>query len=341
MAVLTEKENFMRLFKGEIPEWIPRYTLGNVRGLEDFAPAVGGVGPSLINQHRKAGGGKDIWGVEYITSHEAAGGLLPKTWDFLLEDVTKWRDVIKAPSLDDVDWEMMCKKDLEESGVDRSKTALSMIAGTGYFQQLMAFMGFTEGLCALFDEPEECKALFDYLSDFYCSVIEHTIDYYKPDLFNIVDDTAAWGNPFVSLEMFREFFLPLYDREAKFARDRGIPILYHNCGKCEAFIDDMVGIGIDSWNPAQLCNDLDAVQAKYGNKLVLCGCWDPMKIVDPKLTDEDIYEYLLKIANDRAKNGGFAFLATILIPDDNDSRMLHVNDVVNRAIIEIGHDFYK
>lgn len=341
MAVLTEKENFMRMFKGEIPEWIPRYTLGPVRGLEGVAPAVGVVAPEMLSAHRRRGGGKDIWGVEYITSKEAAGGLLPKTWDFILDDVTKWRDVIKAPSLDDIDWEMACKKDLEACGVDRSKTALASMAASGYFQTLMAFMGFTEGLCALYDEPEACHELFDYLSDFYCTIIENTIDYYKPDLFNIVDDTAAWGNPFVSLEMFREYFLPLYDREAKFARDRGIPICYHNCGKCEIFIDDMVKIGVDSWNPAQICNDLDAIQEKYGNKLMLCGCWDPVKITDPKLTDEDIYDYLQKIANDRAKNGGFCFLATILIPDEDDSRMLHVNDVVNKAIYEIGHNFYK
>ena len=341
MAVLTEKENFMRMFKGEIPEWIPRYTLGPVRGLEDVAPAVGVVAPEMLSAHRRRGGGKDIWGVEYITSKEAAGGLLPKTWDFILDDVTKWRDVIKAPSLDDIDWEMACKKDLEACGVDRSKTALASMAASGYFQTLMAFMGFTEGLCALYDEPEACHELFDYLSDFYCTIIENTIDYYKPDVFNIVDDTAAWGNPFVSLEMFREYFLPLYDREAKFARDRGIPICYHKCGKCEIFIPDMVQIGVQSWNPAQICNDLDAVQEKYGNKLMLCGCWDPVKITDPKLTDEDIYDYLQKIANDRAKNGGFCFLATILIPDEDDSRMLHVNDVVNKAIYEIGHNFYK
>lgn len=339
MAVLTEKENFMKLFQGEVPEWIPRYTLGPVIGL-DTPPACGIVGPGFLNEYRMKGGGKDIWGVEYITSKEAAGGLLPKTWDFLLDDITKWRDVIKAPDLSDIDWEQMCKQDLVNCRVDRTQTALEMNAGTGYFQQLMAFMGFTEGLCALFDEPEECMELFQYLSDFYCTVIEKTIDYYQPDIFSVVDDTAAWGNPFVSLEMFREFFLPLYDREINYARERGIPVQYHNCGKCEIFMDDMVKIGVNSWNPAQLCNDLDAIQEKYGNSLILCGCWDPVKITEP-LSDQEIYDYLLWIASSRAKNGGFAFLATILLPEGGDERMLHVNDVVNKAIVDIGHSFYK
>ncbi len=339
-AHLTEKENYLRMYKGEIPEWIPRMTLGPVRGL-NTPPCTGGVGPMWLSEHRRKGGGTDIWGVEYITSKEAAGGLIPKTWDFLLDDVTKWHDVIKAPSLEGFDWEMLCKKDLEMCQVDRTQTALSMGAGNGYFQSLMAFMGFTEGLCALFEEPEECKALIEYLNDFYCTIIENTIDYYKPDVFSMGDDTAAWNNPFVGLDMYREFFLPAYDREANFARDRGLPITFHNCGKCEIFVDDMFEMGVRSWNPAQICNDLDAVQAKYGNELMLCGCWDPLKITDPKLTDEDIYQYLLGIANDRAKNGGFCFMATILIPDETDQRMLHVNDVVNKAMVEIGHNFYK
>ena len=72
------------------------------------------------------------------------------------------------------------------------------------------------------------------------------------------------------------------------------------------------------------------------------GCWDTMNVVDPKLSDQDIYDYFQSIADKRAKNGGFAFLVTILLPDgDKDPRMLHVNDVVNKALAEIGHNFYK
>ena len=340
MANLTEKENLLRMFRGEMPEWIPRYTIGPQRNAK-ATPAVGGVGPLFLNQHRINGGGKDIWGVEYITSREAAGGLLPKTWDFLLDDITKWHDVIKAPSLEGFDWERLCREDLERCGVDRTKTALEMNVGTGYFQPLMAFMGFTEGLCALIEEPEECQALFEYLSDFYCTVIENTIDYYKPDIFDLADDTAAWGAPFVSHQMFKDFFVPMYKREIDYAKERGIPVMYHNCGKCETFIDDMVDIGINGWNPAQVCNDLDAIQAKYGRDLMLCGCWDALKVVGEGLSDQDIYDYLESVANARAKNGGFCFLATILIPDENDTRMLHVNDVVSDAIIDIGHKFYK
>ena len=175
MAHLTEKENYLMCLRGEQPEWIPHVSMD---------PAIpgpsAGVGPSITARKVDADGRMwDIWGVELITSKEAAGGMIPKTWDFLLDDVTKWRDVIKAPDLTGVDWEQMAKHDLEKAAkfIDRENQAVTYGASSGFFQNLMAFMGFTEGLCALFEEPEECEALFDYICDFQVEVIKNSIDY--------------------------------------------------------------------------------------------------------------------------------------------------------------------
>ena len=152
MAKLTEKENYLMCLRGEQPEWIPHISMD---------PAIpgpsAGVSPSVIGRKFDAEGRMwDIWGVELITSKEAAGGRIPKTWDFLLDDITKWHDVIKAPSLEGIDWEAMAKKDLEMFKPDRENQIVTYATGgSGLFQALMAFMGFTEGLCALFEEPEE------------------------------------------------------------------------------------------------------------------------------------------------------------------------------------------
>ena len=40
------------------------------------------------------------------------------------------------------------------------------------FQQLIAFMGFTEGLIAMHEEPEAVKELLHYMADFYVPIIE-------------------------------------------------------------------------------------------------------------------------------------------------------------------------
>ena len=287
MAKLTEKENYLMCLRGEQPEWIPHIAMD-----QGTPGPSAGTGPSIMGMKVEPDGRMfDMWGVELITSKEAAGGRIPKTWDFILDDITKWHDVIKAPSLEGIDWEQMAKKDLEMFKVDReNKVVVYMTGGTGIFQALMAFMGFTEGLCALSEEPEECEALFDYFTDFYCKVMENCIDYYKPDAIQLTDDTAAWGNPFVSLPMFQRYFVPRYSRFTQFAKDRGLFVTYHNCGKCESFMDDMVNIvGVKVWDPAQDCNDLVAIKKKFGNKLVLTGCINSSQTFEkPNITEEEV-----------------------------------------------------
>ena len=146
MAQLTERENYLMCLRGQQPEWIPHMGMG---GPKRISP-TGMASPSFLMKHMMPNSDHiDIWGVEYVTSPEAAGAYLPKTWDFILDDITKWHDVIKAPDLSGIDWEQMAKKDLERFKPDRVNQAISYGAGgVGFFQHLMSFMGFTEGLCA-------------------------------------------------------------------------------------------------------------------------------------------------------------------------------------------------
>ena len=335
--MLTPKENYLRVLHGEIPEWIPMYTFGKMPG-DTVEPPTQLIEPAIIIEHRINGGGKDHWGVEYVPTYETGGALLPKPNDFILDDITKWRDVIKAPSLDNVDWEAMAKKQL--ATVDRSQTAVAFGLHVGYFQNLMAFMGFTEGMMAMYEEPEEVSALMEYMCDFYCAVAEKCIDYYKPDIFTMMDDTAAWANPFISLDMYREFLKPVYDRQAKFGRDRGLPITFHNCGKCEIFVDDMVDFGVTAWDPAQTCNDLHAVQEKYGRKLVIMGAWDGRgRLLEPDVTDEEIRESAKKSIDTYGKNGGYVFLGNFLGPVD-DMEVKRKNKVLHDFVAEYGMHYY-
>jgi hypothetical protein len=337
--LLTPKENYLKVLHGEIPEWIPQYTFGKMPG-DTKEPPTALLEPPILIEHRLNGGGKDHWGVEYVPTYETGGALLPKPNDFILDDITKWRDVIKAPDLDGIDWEDMAKKHIEMMKIDRNQTAIAFGLHMGYFQNLMAFMGFTEGLMAMFEEPEEVEALFDYMCTFYCKVAEKVIDYYKPDIFTMMDDTAAWANPFISLDTYRELLVPVYDRQAKFGRDRGLPITFHNCGKCESFVDDMVKFGVTAWDPAQTCNDLLGIKEKYGNKLVLMGCWDGRgRLLEDDVTDEEICESAKQSIDTYAQGGGYVFLGNFLGPVD-DEEVRRKNKVLHDFVDQYGMHYY-
>lgn len=340
---MTTKENYLACLRGEQPEWVPVYGFGPRKGKEDQCATVM-VEPLNLCEFRFKGGGLDPWGVNYVPSYEAGNALLPEPGNFILDDITKWRDVIKAPSLEGIDWEAMGKKMLEgvaRMGVNPEETAIALNLHVGYFQNLMAFMGFTEGLCAMMEEPEEVYALFDYMCDFYTEITRQIWPYVKPDVLCMMDDTATWRAPFISDEMFHDLVLPFHDRQAKFGRDAGVPITFHNCGKAEGFMDMLRGIGVNAWHPAQTCNDLKAVKEKYGNSLVLFGCWDARgELLNPNITEEELRQSVRDTMDAYAPGGGFCWSGSYLGALD-DKEVQRKNDILYDEVYSYGAKFYK
>ena len=340
--MLNQKENYLRLLRGEQPEYVPAYSMGQMPGMEKPATNIIFEPPVLVPHRQQFGvAGKDIFGVNYIPTYETGNALLPEPNNFILKDIRQWRDVIKAPDFSGVDWEDLVKKHIEKSGIDRTQTTMSLNLHFGYFQHLMSFMGFTEGLLAMSEEPDECMELFEYLADFFIGVGEKVIDLYKPDTLCFMDDTAAWGASFVSPAMYKEMLVPYHDRWAKMGRDRGLPMTMHNCGKCECILDYLVEMGIRLWEPAQSCNDLVAVKAKYGNKLAIAGGWDARgRLLEPDVTDEEIIAAVEKVFYSLAPGGGFAFMGGFLGPI-GDEEAKRKSGVVRAAAERLSVSVYK
>jgi hypothetical protein len=339
---LTPKENYLRLLHGEIPEWIPSYSYyGPFAGVPEMPPNAGFMGPSFMNGDRGMGGGKDVFGVEWVPTKETGGMALPKPGAYILDDIRKWRDIIKVPSLSGINWEEVIKKDLEAMPVNRQESTRNMMTHLGFFQTLCSFMGFNEGMMAMYEEPEEVKALFEYLSDFYLKLEENMIDILKPDVLQLADDTAAEKFPFISREMYHDFLIPLYDKAARFGRERNIPVGMHNCGHAEVYFDDLVKIGIVAWDPVQLSNDIKNVQAKFGRHLVILGGWEGRgRLLDPDVTDEEIRQSVRTALDSYGQNGGFIFAGSFMGPA-GDPVTDHKNEVIQTEAYIYGHTFYK
>ena len=337
---MTEKENLLRTLNGQVPEWVPRFGMLQINTDNEHPPSSMGVMLPIIGRKPLPDGGfVDIFGVEYEPTESTGGQSLPKPGDFILDDITKWRDVIKVPSLEGIDWEAMAKKATEH--INRDETAVSFGCGGEYFQLLMNFMGFSEGLCALSEDPDEVLALIDYLATFYETITKNVIDYIKPDIYNIADDNATALNPFISREMYQKIFKPYQASACKLAIERGLPINMHNCGRCEDFIDDWFDFNVSCWNPAQVSNDLVGIKKKYGNKLVLNGCWDSQGPAGwAGASEEFIRSEVRRVIDTYAVDGGFCFWASVYGPSDDQEakdRAGWITDEYNKY----GRTFYK
>lgn len=339
----TPKQNFLDMAKGVVPDYIMQYEFFPREGAK-HAPPICLVIPSIANDWRRKEEKVDLFGVKWVSVPDASGALLPEPGNFLLKDIRQWRDVVKFPDLSGIDWETMARKDLEACqamGFDFDQSAKEITLHVGYFQTLMALMGFTEGLIALYEEPEECKALLSAVCDFWCEVYDRCFDYYEPDLFGQSDDIAAWKGPFVSLEMYREIFKPLYEREARFGMERGLPGEFHNCGRCETLIDDWADFGIRYWNPAQTCNDLDDIKRRHADDLVIIGGWDYRgELCSPDVSENYFKQTIIDCYDRLAPGGGFVSM-TGVSGDPNDENVKRKNRWCREVAESYGEYYYR
>lgn len=324
--MLTNKENYMRLMRREMPEQIPRSVFNMVC-------------PSVLRKDRTDKGGFDCFGVEYVTSPDTMNGAIPKPGKFMITDIRKWRDIAKLPDLSGVDWEDMAKKDLAK--VDPNKAPIMSDAITGFFQGLINFMGFTEGLCACYEEPEEVKAMMEWFLDFYIDVAKKVIKFYKPDMLWMPDDICTERSPFVSPEMFRELFKPYWKRYVEVFLDAGLPAQLHCCGQCMPIVDDFVDCGFTAWDPAQQSNDLVAVKKKHGRNLAIIGGFEARGFAaNPDTTEEEVRAYVRKVIDELAPGGGFAFSGMVM-PTPGDDSWKDRNRWINEEFESYGKDYYK
>ena len=323
---MNPKENYLTMLRGEIPEYIPSFFEERAgRFTEDLlTPQAAPNGPIVTSL-----------GVTYVGSPELNNGAMPKPGVVILEDITKWRDVIKAPDLSGFDWEKYYTDKIKN--IDRSNHYIP-VTGGDYFLTLVSFMGFENALLSLYEEPEEVMALLTYVSEFYLTVFKKQIQYVKPDTMTLMDDDAGLRNPFFSVDMYREFFKPFHKLHCDIANENGILIERHDCGKSGCFAADWVEMGVRSWNPAQTTNDLKAIKKQFVGKLAICGGWDSAEHANR--SEEELRQDLIDYVDTFAPGGGFTYFA-MGGGKPGTPEAKRRSEIVKDVYDNYAHDYYK
>ena len=272
---ITPRENLMRAFHHEKPMWMPNLYADSqicaAKSSRDMAPT-------------KAAAGVDWFGTNYIFSPEVginmpAGGVF--------DDVTEWREKVKWPDLDAIDW----SHDADGFVRDERK-ALYMRFSNGIFERLHAFEPFEQALMDLLLEPEECRDLFERLADYKISLFNHIRDVFPLDYLVAADDYGTALAPFFSTEVYEELLLEPTRRFVQAVQARGTKFFAHCCGKVEVFVpyfaDDLKVDGIE----IQDINDLPKIVHTYGDRLLIEVKPDPKVVYDDEMTDEQLIDHI-------------------------------------------------
>lgn len=258
----TERENALVAINHGKPDWTP-----------NFFDAYSPMGSSLLNDQGEFGkGGRDMFGSMWLVTADTGYQTIHSPHEHILDDISKWRDIIKFPDIESMDWVNGSKLDL--SRVDRDTKLVCMFTLTGNFNRLEAFMGTCEAMMAMYDEPDEVNALFTAYTDFKIKVIDKYAEFYQPDIYVNGDDVATSTGLFFNPEIYRSLIWPHEKRLAQAALAEGMIVEHHVCGKVDEIIPDIIATGANIWQTAQHINDLVGIQEKYGDKICIHGGWD-------------------------------------------------------------------
>lgn len=293
--MITEKENYLMTMRGQQPEWVPYYR-----------DACDWVMPFILLDHVRNQTMVDYFSVPW-TINEA--GPIADTRVQVMENVCDWKKYVHLPDLDSVDGEAIAKIDMADHTPEKAVASLCMVTiGGNFFIPLMNMMGFENGLCAFYEEPEAVKEFFEYLCDYEEKLVDWQVKYYNPDVMIIADDFCAAGGPMISMDTYNEFLRPLYKRLIDRIHSHGRICEFHMCGKGEKFIEDLVSLGVTAWEPAQPLNDLKALKEKYGNKLVFNGVWfTGSKAGLPGASEDVVRQSARDVIDQFAPGGGLVF----------------------------------
>jgi hypothetical protein len=264
--MLTIRQNLLETIHGGNPDrFVDQF---------EFIPLIMGVHPVGRAFPGPQPGGETVngWG---ITNRWVVGqpGSFPVHDEAhkVLKDISKWKGIVKAPSLDFPEdaWEPGIKA---AEAVNRKEVFACPMVAPGVFEQFHHLQGIDTALANLFEEPEYSHELIDYLTEYEMRFAEDICKRIKPDAIFHHDDWGSQDSTFMSPAMFDEFFLPAYKQIYGYYKSHGVELIVHHSDSYAAtLVPEMIEVGIDIFQGCNTQNNVPELVKKYGGKISFMG----------------------------------------------------------------------
>lgn len=272
--MLTLKENMLRVYQHKTPEYLPFYD--DIQRIRTKEPGFRSV---LYNEPSPGSGLEIDWFGQGWKFEPMVHAYNPDATNYIVKDISHWRDYVTIPDVDAIDWESMFRRD----NIQRDPNRLLMVKdGTGLWERAFAMVPIIDLLCGLLEEPEACADLFRTVADHKIKLHNRYIHYYHPDVLCMHDDYGHGQGLFMSPDTWRELIKPQLQRVIDNITSQGVMYEHHCCGYMAPLAEEIADMGASSWNMVHICNDVPACQKKFGHRLAFVG-----GIFDGQFFDKD------------------------------------------------------
>lgn len=283
--MLTKRQNLMETIKGGNPDrFVNQYEFLEII-MEAPLRTRPKPGDIITNE----------WGMTYSWPKDQLGPFpLHDDEHRVLKDVTKWKEIVKAPSVKFSD-ERWAPAIQHAKAVDREDQFVTVFFASGTFEMTHNLMGMEDAMMMLYEEPECMHELIEYLTDYEISYAKEIIERIQPDALFHHDDWGGQIASFLSPDMFKEFYLEPYKRAYKFWKDNGIELIVHHSDSYAAnLVPFMIEMGIDIWQGVMTTNNTPELIKEYGGRISFMGELDSGPLDHNNWSAEEIAKHVEK-----------------------------------------------
>ncbi len=174
-----------------------------------------------------------------------------------------------------------------------------------FFRLGFYLMGMERFMLAFYDQPDLIHDMFSFWNSFVIKMIKPYISRVKIDCFVMLEDSAYNNGPHLSLDIYKEFWLPYQDLLVKEVKKNEIQnICFWTAGDINVMIPTLMDHGINCIWPIERCSsnmDPILIRKKYGKQLRMHGGIPKSCLVEgPDAIDLEISKLMPLI-----KEGGF------------------------------------
>lgn len=150
----------------------------------------------------------------------------------------------------------------------------------GPWCRLWDYRGMANSLMDLYTNAEDVHNVNRRVTDFFKAATLRGVKEASIDAIAFGDDLGMQKGPFMSPEMFREFYFPYYKELCDYAHSLGLHVWLHSCGDIRLLIPQIIEAGIDVLHPIQKYTmDEQEIFNLYKDKLSFWAGMDLQRIL--------------------------------------------------------------
>lgn len=143
--------------------------------------------------------------------------------------------------------------------------------GFSLYERAWTLRGMEALMMDFYDHPEFVRELFEAIADYNVAQVKQALTY-DIDAVYFGDDWGQQHGLQMGPDRWREFIYPVLKRMYGAVRDAGKYVFIHSCGDVDELFDDLVGIGLNCFNPFQPeVMDTESLLKQYRGRLTFHG----------------------------------------------------------------------